>query len=187
MNIFFPVIFTILLIASSIVILMIGIFLKRKKLFIISGSIFIGALLLGGFTAFQLAKYLYQHALAFLTPRSDLEIYVALLGKPESDCVTILHAQDQVVPRLDPGIFLHFTACPEECGRILSEFEYRKEHITGDFILSAPNASHLEWWQIQNLGDTIQLFEYSFDGPNHFRRLWISMDSTEVYLADFLD
>lgn len=171
----------------ALVTLMIGLLKRKKRLFLLSLCSLGLAIILAFIAVFQISKSLYGKALSYLQPRSATEIYESLLGKSDTDCVEILHAVDQIVPRLDPGIFLHFSACPEECRRILSAYEYQRALISDDIILSAPGAAHMDWWQIQNLGDTIQLFEYSFNGPNNFRRIWISRDSTEVYLADFLD
>jgi hypothetical protein len=52
-------------------------------------------------------------------PRTGEEIYAALFGKPETDCVKILNYLDQTIPIIDISINLEFTTCPKEAKRIL--------------------------------------------------------------------
>ena len=63
-------------------------------------------------------------------PRSGDKIYEALFGLPVSNCVIILNYQDQVVPRIDYAIWLHFKTCPAELERIVSLRNYHVEIVS---------------------------------------------------------
>src|SRR5690606_39355592 len=63
----------------------------------------------------------YNKVTETLSPRTGDEIYDALFDKRQTDCIKILNFQDQVVPKIDYAIWLHFETCPDELKRILSE------------------------------------------------------------------
>lgn len=121
-------------------------------------------------------------------PRDGQEIYKALFGNDENECVEILNYQDQIIPKIDYAIWLNFTICPEECKRILSEFNYSKEELeTKNWGEGTPLAENINWWNPKSMGDFINVYEYRIKEGKNIRTLWISSDSTEVYCRDILD
>lgn len=85
-------------------------------LFIISGTI----------TGYHVITKTYHKTASILQPRTGEEIYNGLFKPTKNDCIKILNYQDQVIPKIDFAIFLHFKTCPGECSRILSEYKYQK-------------------------------------------------------------
>ena len=120
--------------------------------------------------------------------RSGDEIYLALFGKQDNHCVNVLDYQDQTVPKIDFAIWLHFETCPEECHRILKEFEYdRTEIYVNALSKETLKENNIPWWNLSHLGDTIIKYDYTIIEGKNIRTLWISADSTEVYCRDIYD
>lgn len=115
-------------------------------------------------------------------PRSGIEIYTSLFGEPSSDCVKVIHKQDQVIPKIDYAIFLHFKTCPEELSRILvlRDFEFDKSS-TNDW-----NYADHPWFKPELLGDTILIYS-CWDIRGNGQILYCNQDSTEVYCKDIWD
>ena len=130
----------------------------------------------------------YNKISEIVKPRSGEEIYNALFGLSENNCLKIIDYRDQVVPKIDYAIWLHFKTCPEECSRILSEFDYgRAELETKSWNAGTPLSENIDWWNPKELGDTILVYEYPIKEGKNIRTLWISKDSTEIYCRDILD
>ena len=104
--------------------LLFGIFRKNRKLLFTSGFAFIVFLSFAVWTGFKFVTKSYNKVADTLRPRNADEIYDALFGKRKTDCVRVLNYQDQVVPKIDYAIWLHFETCPEELKRILSRHEF---------------------------------------------------------------
>jgi len=115
-----------------------------------------------------------------LRPRTGVEIYTALFGKTENECVEVLQYQDQMIPIIDYAISLHFKTCPEELSRILAQHEFKREVLpaTGYYTEVTP------WFQPESLGDSILSFSYQMDETSNGQYIYASMDSTEVYCVD---
>ena len=62
-----------------------------------------------------------------LKPRTGDEIYSALFGKTNNSCLKVLNQQDQIVPKIDYAIWLHFKTCPNELNRILQLHNFKTE------------------------------------------------------------
>ena len=93
--------------------------LKSASLFVL--IVFIG---LAGWTVFTFVNKSYNKVADTFKSRTGNEIYDALFDKRKSDCVKVLNYQDQVVPKIDYAIWLHFETCPSELKRILAKHEF---------------------------------------------------------------
>jgi hypothetical protein len=168
--------------------LIIGLIRKRRNLILISIVIFLITISLGITTGYKIITKSYNKISEMTEPRSGEEIYNALFGKTDNDCLKISDYQDQIVPKIDYAIWLYFKTCPEECSRILSEFDYNIGELeTKNWNSGTPLAENIEWWKPKEMGDTIIVYEYPIKEGKNIRTLWISKDSTEVYCRDILD
>jgi hypothetical protein len=101
--------------------------------------------------------------------RSGSEIYEALFGARQQNCVQVINKKDQVVPRLDCCIWLEFKSCPTELRRIIAQGEYRKSVMAAkDSTSYIPNYSpRPEWFRPAVLGDSIVIWQqYNPEDPN---------------------
>ena len=168
--------------------LLYGMFQKEKKVILLSFLFLFVSIVLGVATGYKVVAKSYQKLSEIVQPRSGNEIYTALFGVPKNDCVQILNSRDQLIPKIDYAIWMHLKTCPKECTRILSEFEYSKEKlVTQTWTNGTPMSENIEWWSPKALGDTIWVYEVELKEGRNIRTLWISMDSTEVYVRDILD
>jgi len=168
--------------------LLIGIFRKNKRLLLTSVFAFVAFLCFAGWTGYKFANKSYKKVTETLRPRSGDEIYDALFDKRRTDCVKILNYQDQVVPKIDYAIWLHFETCPEELKRILSRHEFSGgKNATNGWDGKIPLGETIEWFKPATLGDTILIFEYSTENSRNIQTIWASVDSTKVFCRDILD
>jgi len=171
-----------------IVTLILGLVRKKKTLLIISLTVLLGSIALASWTGYTIIHKTADKLTGALTPRTGEEIYRALFGPDESGCVKVIHAQDQLSPRIDPAIWLEFETCPAGLRRILSlhPFDFGKVP-TASWTEGIPYGETIDWMNPQAMGDTILVFEYaSADGKN-IQTLWASRDSTQVLCRDILD
>jgi hypothetical protein len=159
---------------------------KRLKLMaLLSFIVFTG---LTGWTAFRFVRKSYNKVKESIRPRTGDEIYDALFGKRQTDCVNILNYQDQVVPKIDYAIWLHFETCPKELQRILSRHEFTVDKLpTANWDGRIPYGETLNWFNPTTLGDTIMVYEYSADNSRNIQTIWTNLDSTKVFVRDVLD
>jgi hypothetical protein len=166
-----------------------GLALKKKMLAWSSAGVFLFCILSTVYTINRAISKAVNKVQSVAAPRPAPEIYEAILGTPVAACVQILESKDQLVPRLDPGIFLHFKSCPAEVKRLLARHNYQFRKISpGDPLAnlrSSPGAP--EWFRPFSLNDTI--YEYSFDELENqsWQTLYVSRDSTQIYLQDLAD
>lgn len=120
--------------------------------------------------------------------RTGEEIYDTLFEKRKSNCVKILNYQDQIIPKIDYAIWLHFETCPQELGRILSKQEFDVGKLSTDnWNGLVPFGETLEWFNPTRLGDSIMIYEYSTINNRNIQTVWANLDSTEVFVRDILD
>ena len=118
-------------------------------------------------------------------PRTDEEIYQALFDKPIENCVKMKGTQDQVVPKIDIAIFLHFETCPDEFKRILAKREFTKKvQITKNWRDNG--VTNPVWFKPELLGDKILIYE-SLDKRANGQIFYSNMSNTEVYCMDIYD
>lgn len=138
-----------------------------------------------GYSAFHKAK---SKIAAKLKPRTGNEIYVGLFGEESTDCTQIIESQDQVVPRIDIAIWLHFKTCPQEFRRLLSRHQFsRSLEETAHWQEVIPGAEGDKWFRPQAMGDTIVVYEYATAKGRNIQTFWASRDSTEVFYRDIVD
>ena len=176
------------MIVGFIGLLTLGLIRKNRNLILSSIVVFLIATSLIVTTGHKVIIKSYNKISDIVQPRSGEDIYNLLFGKPNSECLKIIDYQDQVVPKIDYAIWLHFKTCPKECSRILSSFDYsRRELETKNWDSGTPFAENIEWWAPKEMGNIIIVYEYPIKEGKNIRTLWISKDSTEVYCRDILD
>ncbi len=171
-----------------LVILIWGLTRKNKRLKLLALFVFVAFIGLSGWTAYMFISKTYLKVTESLRPRNGDEIYDALFGQRQTDCIKILHYQDQVVPKIDYAIWLHFESCPNEVKRILSIHKFEGGELpTANWDGKIPYGESLDWFNPTTLGDTILVYEYSTDDSRNIQTIWTNLDSTKVFVRDILD
>jgi hypothetical protein len=168
---------------TFLLILLIGVF--RKNRVIVISSLFTLLIALGTsfWTAYSFINKSYNKVAETLKPRTGEEIYSALFGKPENECLKVLNYQDQIVPKIDYAIWLHLETCPKELNRILKHHEFTVNKVSSlDLDANGPS-----WFNPETLGDSIMVFVYNKDEYGNGQAIYSSMDSTEVFCKDVWD
>lgn len=142
---------------------------------------------LTAWTVFSFISKTYSKVTDTLRPRTGNEIYNALFGMPITNCVKVLNYQDQVVPKIDYAIWLHFETCPVEFKRILSLHEFKSEIISTKNVHSLLSGTAQNWFKPETLGDSVHFFIYKKDEYGNGQFLYASLDSTRVYCEDVFD
>ena len=166
---------------------------KLKAAALVLFLIFIG---LVGWTGFRVVGKSYNKAKGAFRARTGEEIYEALfeekggavLESGQRECTKVLNYQDQVVPKVDYAIWLHFETCPEGLNRILSKHIFTSSRISaaseeGKFSYG----EGLTWFNPATLGDTIMVYEYSAEDSRNIQTIWSNLDSTRVFVRDIFD
>jgi len=170
-----------------LVMLILGFAQKNKPLKLISVFVFLAFIGLSCFTVIKFLTKSYNKVTGLVKPRTGEEIYKALFGNTKTDCVKILNYQDQVVPKIDYAIWLHFETCPSELNRILSLHEYKSKKVsTKGWITDGPSVNE-KWFKPKNLGDSIIVFEFKKDEYGNWQWIYSSMDSGRVFVEDVAD
>lgn len=180
---------TVALLLFFIIFLLLGIVKKSRKPVYIAIVFFLLAIPSGIYTGFLFARKAYQKikTTKIENPliRSGMEMYTALLGKPETNCVTVINSQDQYIPRVDCCIWLEFTTCPKELTRIIAKKELTPVKGASYIPDYSPKP---QWFVPQNLGsDHIMLRKNDPDDPNHDLLLYFSKDSTRAFYCDMAE
>lgn len=173
---------------TFLVTLILGFTKKKKKLKLTSLFLFFAFIGCAGSTGYKIVSKTYNKVADTFKMRTGDEIYDALFEKRKTNCVKILNYQDQVVPKIDYAIWLHFETCPTELNRILSKHEFNGEKLSTDnWNGKIPLGETLEWFNPTILGDSIMVYEYSTDDSRNIQTIWTNLDSTEVFVRDILD
>ena len=176
-----------LIFISFLTILIVGLAKRRRKLIIISITLFVLLIVTSGWTLYIFGSKSYNKVTKTLKPRTGEEIYISLFGKTNNKCVNILDHQDQVIPKIDYAIWLHFETCPEELKRILQlhTFQFKKQSTKG-WQTDGPSSNE-KWFKPESLGDSVLVFEYKKDEYGNGQTIYSSFDSTRVFCIDVLD
>ena len=167
--------------------LLLGFVKKNKKLKLTSLFVFFAFILCAGWTGYKIVSKTYNKVAETLRPRTGDEIYDALFDKRQTDCIQVLNYQDQVVPKIDYAIWLHFETCPSELKRILSKHDFKTEVVsTIGWDTDGPLA-HENWFKPETLGDSIIVSVYNKDEYGNGQYIYSSLDSTMVFVKDILD
>jgi len=176
-----------ILFISFLALLLIGAF--RKNRVIIFSSLVSLVITLGSafWTSYLLLNKSYHKVTETLRPRTGDEIYSALFGKPENKCVKVLNYQDQIVPKIDYAIWLHFETCPQELKRILYQHEFIACKVAKTDVEQNGPSENNNWFKPQTLGDSLLVFVYKKDDFGNGQTIYSSLDSTRVFCIDVLD
>lgn len=159
--------------------------MKLKLIALLLFFTFIG---LTTWTAYKVATKIYNKVAETLRPRTGDEIYDALFNKRQTDCIKILNFQDQVIPKIDYAIWLHFETCPDELKRILSRHQFSTERLsTAKWDGKIPYSESLDWFNPTTLGDSIIVYEFSRQDNKNIQTIWTNLDSTKVFVRDIFD
>lgn len=173
---------------AFVTILVLGIIKSSKKLLISATVLFFVSIGFGTYTIHTVFDKSYGKLSEITKFRNGDEIYNALFGKAESECVNVIQHRDQIIPKIDGAIWMHFETCPSEMKRILSQQDYSSEKIsTSDKSLSFTDSEYMKWFNPKFLGDTVIIYEYSKGDSGNIQTIWSNLDSTEVFLKDIYD
>lgn len=170
-----------------VITLLLGLTKKNTKLkltALLSFFVFVG---LTVWTCYTFVNKTYNKVTTAFKPRTGYEIYDALFEKRQADCVKILNYQDQVIPKIDYAIWLHFESCPTELKRILSLHHFEAEVVSTKGWNTSGPAADANWFKPETLGDNILVFTYSKDGYGNGQYIYSSLDSSKVFVQDVLD
>ena len=194
-NILLSAVLTGILFLTFLFLLFIGLRKRRRKPVYVSLLLLLLSLGAGAWTGYLFASKAYNKIKNVkldnpFNPRTGSEIYVALFGAPQQNCVQVINKRDQVVPRLDCCIWLEFSTCPYELKRIIAQESYKSSVIAvSDTAAYIPDYSpRPEWFKPAEFGDSIiMLRHYNPDNPNRDQILLFSKDSTHAFYCDMAD
>jgi len=162
--------------------------LKKSRNLLIAGVLFaVLAFCSGLYSGYNIVTKSYQKVDDLLRPRTGKEIYVALFGEPQANCVKIIDYKDQQIPKIDCAIWLHFKTCPEELKRILSKRDFEAERVSSKGWNSTEPLPNDNWFKPELLGDTIFVYKYLKDEFGNGQTIYANMENDEVYCVDVLD
>jgi hypothetical protein len=176
-----------LILLLFLVTLILGITKKNKKLKLTSLIIFFVFMCMAVWTGFKFLSKTYNKVTETLRPRTGDEIYDALFEKRQTDCINVLHYQDQVVPKIDYAIWLHLETCPKELKRIISLHDFKTEVLSTTGWKTDGPLAHENWFKPESLGDSILVFTYKKDEYGNGQYIYSSLDSSIVFIKDVLD
>jgi hypothetical protein len=167
--------------------IIVGLIKKKRKTVLASIAVLLLGLCFGLWTAYLFTSKSYHRLTEIFRPRTGIEIYTALFGQPTTDCIEVLNYQDQVVPKIDYAIWLHYKTCPDELQRILRLHDFKTEIVsTKGWDTDGPLANE-NWFKPETLGDSIWIFTYNKDDYGNGQYIYSSLDSTRVFCKDVAD
>ena len=146
-------IITVMITITSLIVLIVGFVKKKRRLFLPFFILMAIALSCGVWTVYLFTSKSFNRLTDILEPRKGNEIYEALFGKPTINCIKVLEHQDQVIPKIDYAILLHFETCPEELKRILSLHEFKAEVVSSESWEVKGASISESWFRPETLGD----------------------------------
>ncbi len=174
------------LVITFLVILVWGIFRRKKKFIALIGIHFLLLAGVAGYTSYKWVVKSYRGVKEMIRPRTGEEIYAALFHLPQSDCMKMIQYQDQVVPKIDYAIWLHFQTCPDELQRILSLRSFDRDTLSTKNMHSEGPLAQAQWFKPETLGDTVLIFR-SINSNGNGQIIYSNQAQTEVYCMDILD
>lgn len=173
---------------SCIAVGLFGFIKESQKLKLTSLFLLIIGVASSAWTAYSIINKTSDKLADTFKPRTGDEIYDALFKKRETDCVEVLNYQDQIIPKIDYAIWLHFKCCPMELERILTQHHFKKEkHSTQKWSDKTPFSENVAWFNPAALGDSIIVYEYTSKDYKNIQTIWTNLDSTEVFVRDIYD
>jgi len=168
---------------SSLTILLVGLFQKNKIFIFISIGICVLFVATVSYTGWRIVTQSYYQVSEIVKPRTGEEIYTALFGKPQYGPLTIINYQDQVIPKVDYGIMLHFKTSPAELERILAIHKFTSEKVS----TKGWNTNENHWFKPELLGETVLVYKYQKDEYGNIQMIYSNLDRTEMYCIDIQD
>ena len=167
--------------------LIIGLIKRNGKLIFVCIVSLILTFGTGFYTGYKIVTNTDHKLYEWFRPRTGEEIYNAFFCKPQTNCVKILNFQDQIIPKIDYAIWLHFKTCPEELNRVLSlkKFELKKIS-TKDMHSSGPLANE-NWFMPELMGDSILIYDFRLDENGNGQTIFCNTEKTEAYCMDVWD
>jgi len=176
------------LLAGAVGLLFDGLVRRRRRRLYVAGASLGLAVLVAGWAAYRTSHKAYRHLAEAVRPRTGAEIYAALFGRPRPGCLQVIAYQDQLVPRIDAAIWLHYRTCPAELRRVLARLPYARRTVpTATLAAELAPRLPISWFAPRLLGDSARVYEYATPNNRNIRTLWASPDSTEVFYRDILD
>lgn len=182
---------SVLLFISVLAITVIAIIKSDKRLIVPGLVTFLLCLGVSAYTLLIAASKAYNKARQSYTTVSDLfkqrngaEIYTGLFGKPDTNCVFVLHYKDAIIPKMDDAISLHFKSCPAELKRILAGDKYSEEKISSEDVEDYTDLGGKKWFRPQRLGDTVLVYRLNDEEGAFSRTIFANITLTEAYAVD---
>ncbi|CAN5539789.1 hypothetical protein BH10BAC3_BH10BAC3_14370 [soil metagenome] len=101
-------------------------------------------------------------------PKKFAEIYQLLFKKAIDSSISIIHLQDQVIPKIDCCIWIQLKVGPNELNRMLLVRKYKhsfyRQPDSTNFL--QPFSDKPTWWRPQTIGDTITKASFHFSNGN---------------------
>lgn len=113
-------------------------------------------------------------------PRTGMDIYYALFGKPGCDCVRVVRTRDAEIPVIDAAVWIEVQTCPEELERILRQHPYREDESALCHFYPTD-----EGFDPAALGDDLRVYRWERDDAGSVQVIYASADSTKMLCADF--
>jgi hypothetical protein len=156
---------------------------RRRKILLISAIALMATVGTVIYTAYTVTNKAVHKVGAVMKPRTGEEIYNALLGVPEANCVKVLNYLDQTIPVIDFAIVLHFETCPQELSRLIlkRKFSVRREKSSSELIQTGVA---IDWSRTDVLGDSINVFT-ALNPDASGQIIYSSLDSTKVMLVNY--
>ena len=162
-----------------------GILKQRVNYIILATAFFLVLVGCGVYTGFLFAGKAVQKVSKLLTPRSGYEAYTALFGEPIDSSVHVLSLQDQLVPRIDVAIRMEVTCSAQEFKRIIQQNQYHS--ITFDKTAMQAFDSAPAWFVPTKLKGKVTLFSTTASVDGDVQHLYVSEDSTHLFIEDIAD
>lgn len=137
-------------------------------------------------TGYQVATVSYRKVANYFKPRTGIEMYTALLGKPTEGCLQVLNSKDQYVPGMDCCIWLQVRTCPAEVKRVIQQQPYETSIRATANLMESFDAEKPHWWKPQELSDSILVMNYSNQTEDRIQTWYLSKDSLQAFYVDIL-
>jgi len=185
-------IMTLLIVAAALMLsfpllLLLGIARRSLRLVIASVAAFFLSSAVGIWAGFLFIGKTYRTVTTMFRPRTGDELYVALFGNGSNGCVKVLNYQDQVLPKIDYAIWLHFKTCPAELSRILAQHDFKRALQPGKDLHADMPQSNDYWFDPGVPGDSVLVFTSTRTDGRGGQTIYAVRDSSEAFCIDVLD
>lgn len=113
-------------------------------------------------------------------PKEEERLYKKLFNQAPGTCVSFVNSE-RVSGVTTDFYWANIRTCPDEVRAIASKNSYEKETVVTPHLRVA-GVPHLSWFTPQRLGDRIQLWTFRNDAEQSYHELFLSNDSTQMYL-----